>query len=337
MFDATTLSGKTVLVTGATGLIGQNIVKTLLEISDSLDRPIEIIATTRNLKKAEKVFPDSWERIRFITCDIRNPMIIDASIDYIIHAANETSSKAFISKPVETIQTAFLGTYNTLMLASEKGVEKYVYLSTMEVYGAPSTDDKISETNGTNLDTTSVRSCYPESKRLCENLCVSFMEERNVPVNIVRLTQTFGPGVDYSDGRVFAEFARCAIENKDIVLHTKGETRRSYLYTQDAVSAVLTVMIQGTCGQAYNAANESTYCSIRKMAELVAEKCTNGRIKVLIEDDARNDTNYGYAPKLCMNLDISKLKSLGWNPTYDLKEMFEQLISAMREEKNNEV
>lgn len=337
MLDYTVLSEKTVLVTGATGLIGQNVVKTLLKASDELDGSIRVLAVVRNLEKAKKIFPDSWGKIRFIVCDITNPINVDVPVHYIIHAASETASKFFVDKPVETIQTAVLGTYNTLMLAKEKNVDRYVYLSTMEIYGSPSTDEKINETHSTNLDTTSVRSCYPESKRLCENLCVSFMKEWDVPVNIVRLTQTFGPGVYYNDGRVFAEFVRCAIEKKDIVLHTTGETKRSYLYTQDAVHAILMVMTKGTPGQAYNAANESTYCSIREMAELVAEKCTHGRIQVLTKAEAGGTTNFGYAPKLCMNLDVSKLRALGWRPTCNLEDIFKKTIQSMKAETSNGV
>lgn len=337
MLDYTVLSEKTVLVTGATGLIGQNIVKTLLKASDELGGSIRILAIVRNMEKAKKIFSDSWGKIHFIVCDITNPINIDVHVHYIIHAASETASKFFVDKPVETIRTAVLGTYNTLILAKEKKVDKYVYLSTMEVYGFPSTDEKINETHGTNLDTTSVRSCYPESKRLCENLCVSFMKEWNIPVNIVRLTQTFGPGVSYNDGRVFAEFARCVIEKKNIVLHTTGETKRSYLYTQDAVHAILMVMTKGEPGQAYNAANESTYCSIREMAELVAEKCADGCIQVFVEGEAGSTVNFGYAPKLCMNLDVSKLRMLGWSPTCNLENMFKKMIRVMKAEISNGV
>lgn len=335
MLDYTVLSEKTVLVTGATGLIGQNLVKTLLKASDELNGSIRILAVVRNLEKAKKIFSDVWDKIQFINCDITNPINIDFPVHYIIHAASETASKFFIDKPVETIRTAVLGTYNTLMLAKEKKVDRYIYLSTMEIYGSPSTDEKINEAHGTNLDTTSVRSCYPESKRLCESLCVSFMKEWNIPINIVRLTQTFGPGVSYNDGRVFAEFARCAIEKRDIVLHTTGETKRSYLYTQDAVNAILIVATRGAPGQAYNAANESTYCSILEMAELVAEKCADGRIQVLVEAEAGSSVNFGYAPKLCMNLDATKLRALGWSPTCNLEDMFKKLIQAMKIETCN--
>lgn len=324
------LAGKTIFITGATGLIGQNLIHTLVFNNKQLSKPIKVIAYVRSLDKAKKVFGNDYNEIEFIVGDINNQISVQGQIDYIIHAASQTSSRAFIDKPINTINTSIAGTENVLELAKEKKVKKFVYLSTMEVYGSPSTDEKISESHGTNLDTMTIRSCYPESKRVCENLCVAYMKEFNVPVNIVRLTQTFGMGVNYNDGRVFAEFARCVIEKKDIVLHTKGETKRNYLYTQDAVNAILTVLVKGNSGQAYNAANEDTYCSIYDMAQMVAKKCANNEIKVIV--NIEDEDKFGFAPTLKMNLDTTKLKALGWNAEVGLEEAYKRMIANMRED-----
>lgn len=322
------LEGKTIFITGATGLIGSNLVHSLVTQSKNFSKPIRIIALVRDVSKAQRVFKCDYNQIECLVGDVTEPIRLKDNVDYIVHAASQTSSKNFVDWPLNTIKVAIEGTINILELAKEKVAKKVVYLSTMEVYGAPSTDEKIDELHYTNLDTMSVRSCYPESKRMCENICVSYMKEYGMPVNIVRLTQTFGEGVSYNDGRVFADFARCVIEKKDIVLHTKGETKRSYLYTQDAVNAILTVMINGEAGQAYNAANETTYCSIYEMAQMVAQKCANGEINVKIEVD--DESKFGFAPVLKMNLDTSKLKSIGWNAEVGLEEMFHILIDDMR-------
>ena len=224
--------------------------------------------------------------------------------------------------------TAVEGTVNMLEFARANNAKGFVYLSSMEVYGTPSTDEKIDEKHSTNLDTMSVRTCYPESKRMCESLCASYASEYGVPAMVVRLTQTFGPGVEYNDGRVFAEFARCAIEGRNIILNTKGETKRNYLYTEDAADAIFTVLANGTAGEAYNAANEDTYCSIYEMACLVAEECAGGRIEVEIRE--RPDAaKLGYAPTLHMNLDTSKLRSLGWQPVTGLADMYRNMIESI--------
>lgn len=331
LLELSRLAGRTIFITGATGLIGKNLIHTLVANNNRSDYPIRIIALVRNLDRARSVLKNDYNAIQCIVGDVTEPIFLSESVDYIIHSASQTASKAFIEQPINTIDTAVAGTKHILEFAKEKKVRKLVYLSTMEVYGFPSTDKKISEEHETNLDPMMVRSCYPESKRLCENLCIAYMKEFGIPVNVVRLTQTFGLGVNYNDKRVFAEFARCAIEKRDIVLHTKGETKRSYLYTQDAVNAILIVLTKGNAGQAYNAANEDTYCSIYEMAQMVAKKCANGEIQVLTE--VENESKFGFAPTLKMNLDTSKLKSLGWRPKVGLEDMFNNMILDMQTKK----
>lgn len=213
--------------------------------------------------------------------------------------------------------------------AKEKKVSSFVFLSTMEVYGRPEQGHKVCEAEGGSFDSAVVRNCYPLSKQTCESLCAAYASEYDLPAKVVRLTQTFGPGVAYNDGRVFAEFARCAIEKKNIVLKTKGETERDYLYTADAVSAILTVLLKGEKGECYTAANEATFCSIYEMAKLVADAYG---IDVVIEE--QDISKMGYADTLHMDLNTAKLRSLGWEAKTDLKTAFQRLIEDMAERKN---
>lgn len=328
------LEGKTVFVTGATGLIGQTLVSALLRYGGEGQEgrePIHVIASVRNEDKARGIF-GAVDRgnLELAVSDIHSMPTsrLERPVDYVIHAASQTSSRAFADQPVETIFTAIDGTKRALEFARNNQVRCFIYLSTMEVYGAPEDDRKIDEKHGTNLDTMQARSCYPESKRLCEILCASWQKEFGVPIRVVRLTQTFGPGVRYDDGRVFAEFARCAMEGRDIVLKTAGATCRSYLYTADAAAAILTVMLRGQDGEAYNAANEETYCSILEMARMVASECADGRIAVRIEAD-QDPSKFGFAPTLHMNLDTAKLRALGWSPLRTLPEAYRRMMTAM--------
>ncbi len=318
------LSQKTVLITGATGLIGSNLVKYLL----SQEIPgLTLVALVRSCSKARLVFGDLIQNpaLQFLEGDICDLPTISRNIDYIIHAACPTSSREFVLHPVEISSGVLHGTLQMLNLARDKQVAGFVYLSSMEVYGAPTTDDLIYETHPSSLITMDPRSSYPEAKRMSETLCASYASEYGVPAKVIRLTQTFGEGVRREDGRVFAEFARCALESKDIVLHTKGETKRSYLHVKDAVKAILTVLLEGKPGEAYNASNESTYCTIYEMAQMVAKKLAHGDIRVVIE--LADEKQFGYAPVLHMNLDTTKLRSLGWEPQYDLEEMYRSMIS----------
>lgn len=318
------LSNAVILVTGAAGLIGQNLALFIHSIAPSC----RVIAVVHSMEKAKAVFPEEpW--ITLMEADVNKPLHVEEHIDYIIHGAGITSSRRFVEAPADTIMTAVNGTCNALELARQKNVKSFVLLSTMEVYGAPSTDDKITEDTVCNLDPMNIRSSYPESKRLCETMCSAYCAQYSVPAKVIRLAQTIGPGIDYHDGRVFAEFARCVLEKRDIVLHTKGETKRCYLSTEDAASAILTVLLKGENGQAYNAANESTYCSIYEMAELVARECAGGEIgvEVQLEDVGR----FGYAPVLRMNLNTEKLRGLGWKAEIDLTRMFTGLIDWMKQ------
>ncbi len=320
------LKNKTILITGATGLIGYTLVNSLVYTNKKRGLNLKILALVRDLSRARKRFKDidGDTALEFVLGTVEKLPKIAEKVDYIVHGASLTASKAFVNEPVETIMTALKGTENILELAKAKKVSGMVYLSSMEVYGHPEKGHKVTEDKIGALSPLDIRNSYPISKIQCESLCFAYAKEYSVPAMSVRLTQTFGPGVNYNDGRVFAEFARCVIEKRDIVLKTKGETERSYLYTADAATAILTVLLKGEPGQAYNAANEDTYCSISRMAEMVAKQ---GGVKVRYETE--DSDNSMYASTLFMNLAVNKITVLGWNAETKLKTCFKLLIDYM--------
>ncbi len=309
----TEFAEKTVFITGSTGLIGSTLTEALLYANEKRKLDLKILALVRDVGKAKERFADQLEAhggsLQFIVGNVEELPQIQDNIDYIIHGASQTSSKAFIEHPVETIRTSVIGTENILKLAYKKNVSSMVYLSSMEVYGHPERGHKVSEDEYGTFSPFDLRNSYPLSKQLCEMMCCAYANEYNVPVKIARLTQTFGPGIHYNDNRIFAEFEHCVIEKRDIVLKTKGETERSYIYAADAVSAILTILLKGISGTAYNVADENTYCSIADMAEKAA-KSGNINVRFEIEDEKEN----GYPDPLYMDLDTSRLKELGWTP-----------------------
>ena len=318
------LQGKAVMISGATGLIGRTLVNLLIAYGQTVANPPRVLVLVRNLEKAAALWGDQ-PCVEPVLWSAEEPLQYSGKVDYIIHGASQTSSRGFVEQPVDTIRTALSGTENLLIAAREKQVSGFIYLSSMEVYGTPQTDELITEAYIGSIDPLKVRNCYPEAKRMCESLCVSYCSQYGVPATIARLTQTFGPGVQSDDNRVFAEFARCAVGRRDIILHTKGETKRSYVYTVDAARAILSIMLLGTPSQAYNVANSSTYCTIYEMAQMVAEQLAGGEIAVRCElTDAEK---LGYAPVLHMNLDTSRLSELGWKPYYPLADMFRRMIA----------
>lgn len=326
----TELSGSTVLVTGATGLIGSQIIKAMACANRECGSNIRILALCRSREKFERVFEDfvSDNDIKAVYGDISSELQIDEEIHYVIHGASPTSSKYFVEHPVETVMTALEGTKNILELARIKNVKGMVYLSSLEVYGVPnSTQGFVKEEQYGYLDPMNVRSSYSESKRMAECLCVSYAMEYGVPVKVARLSQTFGAGVEYNDGRVFAEFARCAVEKKNIVLHTEGKTLRTYCYTKDAVSALFYILLKGAAGEAYNVANKDTAITICEMAQFVCDIFPESDITV--EFDMPDDiSSFGYNPEMVIRLDSSKLEKLGWRATVDLKGMFVRMVAG---------
>lgn len=325
------IDDSTVLVTGATGLVGSQIVKAILCRNRLFGKKTRVVAWVRNPDKVGKVFRDVRDRdeFEFYVGDIVQPISVARDVDFIVHTASATASKEFVEHPVEVIGTAIGGSLNILEFARQKHSRGVVYLSSMEAFGiVPPSMGKAGEKDLGKIDLGSPRSCYPESKRMVECLCAAFAAEYGLPVKTARLSQTFGAGIAYDENRVFAQFAKAAIECKDIVLHTQGLSWGNYCYTRDSVAAILTLLVKGNRGEAYTVANENSNLRIRDMAELVAQKVAKGKIQV-VYDIPESSLTYGYAPDTELHLSSQKMQALGWRATVDLEESYERLIRSM--------
>ena len=333
------LKNASVLITGATGLIGVSLIRTLLCVNRKRNTHIKILAFVRNKVKAQHIYGCLLQRENFelISGDVTSKLDIPQKVDYIFHCASVTSSQMMISKPVETLMTAILGTYNTLELAVEKEVKAFVYVSSMEMYGSFTGAERagraVTEADLGYIDPLKVRSNYPESKRLCENMCVAYASEFGVPAKIARLAQTFGAGVLPGENRVFAQFARSVINGENIVLHTQGKSEGNYCYTRDAVKGLFIILLKGEKGEAYNVTNPDTHTNIAKMAEMVCEKLAKGKIKT-VYDVLQNNT-FGYAADVKLKLSSDKLQKLGWKPEVGLEEAYNRLIESMKSQNEN--
>lgn len=297
-----------VLITGANGLIGSALVRTLQEANERYDLNINIIAHTRQTYG-----------------DIRNDINLAVTPDYIFHCASITKSSEMVSNPVDVMEVAIIGTRNVLNLASISNIKSIVFLSSMEVYGDMGKGE-VYENDLGYIDLSIPRSSYPESKRCCESLCTAYYNQYNVPVKIARLARTFGVGVHQADTRVFAQFARSAVNGLDIELHTKGKSIGNYCYISDAIRGLLILLLKGENGQAYNIANPDASMTIRQMAELVADKVCGGKIEVVVNvpEDIKER---GYLHDVGFVLNIDKIKKLGWWPKYGLCEMYKRMIA----------
>jgi UDP-glucuronate decarboxylase len=324
-------ANKTFFVTGATGLIGYTFTCTLLYYSLIKKSGIKVIALVRDIEKAKEQYQEALNDhapLTFAKGSVEELPAIDEKIDSIVHGACPTASAFFTQHPVETIKTIIDGTENVLNFAKEKNVQSMVHLSSMEAFGEILTKEKLSENDLGKIYLTSPRSSYSEAKRLAENLCASYVAEYNVPVKVARLVQTFGPGVKYNDGRVFAYMMRCALENKNIELKTSGEKENSYLYTMDAVTAILVMLAKGENGKTYNVANEETYCSVKEMGRIVLDTFNKNELKVLTNVGNDKNSNTGFRPDGYLNVCVKSLEALGWKANTDLTTAYKKTAES---------
>jgi nucleoside-diphosphate-sugar epimerase len=317
----------TVLVTGTTGVIGGALVAALSAANERYNLNLRLVGYGQNKDKGEVLAQNLG--LEFVCGDIRKPtalsdIIID-EIDYLFHCAAITKSTDMVARPVDVILTAVDGTRNMLELARTKACKSFLFLSSMEYYGQTEPCE-IHESDLGYLDLSNPRSCYPESKRLCEMLCYSYFTQYGLPTRIARLAQSFGAGISKDDTRVFAQFARSAFNGDNLELHTDGKSRGNYCYLSDAVRGLLTILLKGKSGESYNVANPSASTTIREMAEIVANEVCGCKIKVV--DNVPEDIDKrGYAPNVRCFLNVDKLTALGWSPRFGLADMYRRVLS----------
>jgi nucleoside-diphosphate-sugar epimerase len=322
------LRNKTVLITGASGFLAAYMVETLLFLNDTQQLNIMVVAVVRNSNLFTKRFNHHLNRpdLICINQDITLPLQLDRKIDFIIHAASQASPKYYAIDPVGTLSANTLGTAHLLDLAKTHKVEGFLYFSSAEVYGEAS-HVPTAESDYGYLDPLAVRSCYAESKRMGENMSVSWHHQYGVPAKIVRPFHTYGPGMKLDDGRVYADFVADIVNGRDIVLKSDGLTRRSFCYLADATAGFWTVLLCGANAQAYNIGNPDGEISIRDLANLVAMLYPEKHISVIFEH--RNEADTYLASKILVTCpDITLAKCLGWNPITSIKNGFHKTIES---------
>ena len=259
--------------------------------------------------------------------DVCSTIKIDEHVDYIIHAASQASPKYFGSDPVGTLSANTIGTANLLELARKHESEGFLFFSSGEVYGQVQENQlPIPEHVFGYLDPTDVRSCYAESKRMGETMCSSWSHQYGVPAKIVRPFHTYGPEMSLTDGRVFADFVSDVSSGKDIVLKSNGSASRTFCYLADAVSAFFTVLFNGRSGEAYNVGNPQEEISILDLASLLIGLYPKKKLKI-IHSYQNKDKGYLKSPVQRSSPDLSKISTLGWQPTTSVKEGFSKTIN----------
>lgn len=321
-----TLAGRSILISGATGMIGSFLVDVLMEKKLG----VTVYALGRSEEKAKTRFARWWEDeyFRFVSCDINKEITLDVQqVDYVFHAASNTHPVAYATDPIGTITTNIIGTDNLLSFAANHGTKRVLFASSVEVYGENRGDvEAFSEDYCGYLNCNTLRAGYPESKRAGEALCQAYIRQKGLDVVIPRLARTYGPTMLMSDTKALSQFIKKGIAGEDIVLKSAGTQLFSYTYVADAVSGVLYCLFYGTNGEAYNISDAVSDITLRDLAGIIAN-CVGKKVVFEIPD-ATEQAGYSTATKAIMTGD--KIKELGWQAAFTMEEGLSRTLKILK-------
>lgn len=319
------LKNKTILITGASGMLASYYLCTLMYLNDKFNFNIKILALVRNKNNLlNKLGIENRNDIEVLEQDVCEPINTGKKVDYIIHMASSSNPKSITENPVGIIKANVIGTLNVLELA-KKNQSKVIFTSTREVYGDMKEVEIIHEDDMGILNNMQLRSCYPESKRLAENLIVSYAYQYNINYEIARIAHSYGPGmIVKDDGRIMSDLISNVLDKKNIILKSDGKAKRAFCYVSDAIKGLFLITVSEQENQFYNLANETEEIEIRELAESLTKWYSDYNIKV--EYKVENNSN-GYVNFKRTKLSTDKIEKLGWKPKIKLKEGINKTIN----------
>ncbi|MBQ8527254.1 MAG: NAD-dependent epimerase/dehydratase family protein [Lachnospiraceae bacterium] len=328
------LRGKSVLISGVNGLIASYIARMIFHLNDTQKMGIRLYGIARNEDKTRKKWGAMLDRDDFymIYQDVTQPLAFDSDIDIMIHAASQTGPDQFINDPVGTAMGNVLGTYHLLEYGRTHGTSQFLILSTREIYGKGSLDFVTEEQYGV-VDPTSVRSCYPESKRMAENLCVSYRQQYGIDCRIVRIAHTYGPGMILGDGRVVGDFLNNVVRRENITMNSDGSGTLALTYIGDVIAGIFYALLRFE-GYVYNVSNSNETVTVKQLAETLCELFSSYGIQLIM--NIPEEKSAGYLSYKLGFLQSDKAIAEGWSPRVDLREGMKRTVryfEEMREEK----
>lgn len=327
------LSGKTVMLSGATGMIGKCIIDLLMKYNDSCDsgQRIRIIGLSRNAETARQRLGKHWlkDTFHYISCDVNTGIPECEYADYIIHAASNTHPLQYAQDSVGTISSNIIGTKNLLDYAVYHKAKRFCFVSSVEIYGENRGDtERFKEDYLGYINCNTLRAGYPESKRVGEALCNAYAQTYQLDFVIPRLSRIYGPTMLLPDSKAIAQFIKNAAKGKDIVLKSAGAQLYSYTYVLDAVLGILTVLLKGESGEAYNISDIESEATLREIAEWLAGN--HGTRVIFDKSDVMEQAGYSTATKAL--LDAGKITELGWRPQTHIWDGLNKTVSGLKQD-----
>ncbi len=323
-------SNKNIMISWGTGMIWKYFIDFLMRKNLISWLNCHIIVLCRDIIKWHNMF-DIYKNSKLLTLieqNIINSVSYNGEIDYIIHAASNTSPKQYIEDSIGTIYTNFIWTKNLLELGLKRNIKKFILLSSFEVYWAVNFN-QIFENSWWIIDCSRLRSCYPESKRLSELLCNAYTKTHNIETVILRLSRVFGPTLNWNSTLSISEFIKAWVEKKDIVLKSNGLQNYSYNYVGDIVSALLYLILYWESWNAYNISSPKFDATLKDFAEIIV----NYTWKKLVFDIPSEIEKQGYSSLERTILNSNKLRALWWNADSNLSERIIKTIKILEKNK----
>lgn len=330
--DWDNLSGKTLLITGATGMLASTLIDILMSRNDMRenDKGVHIIAVSRNAEKAKSRFASYWNNACFsyLSHDITTPLPELGDVAYILHAASNTHPRAYATDPIGTITANVEGTHQLLEYAATHNCERFFFFSSVEIYGENRKDtEQFNENYLGYIDCNTMRAGYPESKRLGETLCNAYAAQKGQDFVIGRFSRVYGPTMLESDSKAIAQFIKKAAAGEDIILKSEGTQVYSYTYVVDAAAAALYLLLYAKSGDAINIADRDSDISLKELAGILADAA---HTKVVFElPDEIERTGYSIATRA--TLDPTRMEQLGWRAQTHIREGLRKTVEILRE------
>lgn len=306
-----------ILITGGAGFIGSNFVHYINENYDYEIVVLDKLTYAGNKDNLKEII----DNIQFIKGDIGNENDVSNAMkdcDLVVNFAAETHVDRSIEDPSIFVKTDVIGTYNLLEHARKYDVEKYLQISTDEVYGSI---ENGSFSEKSNIDPSSP---YSASKAGGDVLVSAYHKTYGLPILITRSSNNFGP-YQYPE-KIIPLFILKAMKNEQLPVYGDGQNIRDWIYVMDNCKGIDTVLNKGKLGEFYNVGggNEKTNLEITHMILDILGKSED--LITFVEDRLGHDRRY--------SLDSSKTKKLGWEPEWSFEDALRETIGWYKKNKN---